>query len=276
MNPEIPEDVLNEPAFNIIAPDHQKINDSDIPELVQEESEPEIKVESRKGGRKEEAKGDESEVTPRFQDRFNEIYGEAKRHEREAQESRERADRLERLLEQSLQQGRTPEKRSVPDEWKKVLGETEATEAFYDLLDRELSTRETRAAEKAYERYVDDQRNNTEAVRANEGVIDNELESLEDQIGRELTDDEASAILDIADELTPQRDGKYLTNLVPLRAAYGEYRARQLEAKAPQQQQRQRVASVVSAKGGSVGESPATREVRGRPNPDGWRKAMGL
>jgi hypothetical protein len=271
MNPEIPEDVLNEPAFNIQTANHQKINDSDIPELDQGESEPEVKVESRKGKKEEDV-----EVTPRFQDRFNEIYGEAKRHEREASEARERADRLERLLETSLQQARTPEKRTVPDEWKKVLGETDATEAFYELLDRELSTREQRAVEKAYERYVEEQQGSTEAVRANEGVIDSELEALEDSIGRELTDDEAAAILDIADELTPQENGRYLTNLVPLRAAYGEYRARQFEAKAPQQQQRQRVASVVSAKGGSVGESPATREVRGRPNPDGWRKAIGL
>lgn len=267
----IPEDVLNEPAFNIVAPSHSKINDSDIPELVPEDSEPEIKVEPRKG-RKEE----DTEVTPRFQDRFNEIYGEAKRHEREASEARDRADRLERLLEQSLQQARAPEKRTVPDEWKKVLGETDATEAFYELLDRELSTREQRAVEKAYDRYVEEQQGSNEAIRANEGAIDLELESLEDQLGRELTDEEASAILDIADELTPQENGKYLTSLVPLRAAYGEYRARQFEAKAPQQQQRQRVASVVSAKGGSVGESPATREVRGRPNPDGWRKAIGL
>jgi hypothetical protein len=271
MNPEIPEDVLNEPAFNVSAPDHSKINDSDVPELVREDSDPEIKVEPRKG-RKEE----DTEVTPRFQDRFNEIYGEAKRHEREASEARDRADRLERLLEQSMQQGRTPEKRGVPEEWKKVLGETEATEAFYELLDRELSTREQRAVEKAYERYVEEQQGSTEAIRANEGVIDSELESLENSIGRELTDDEASAILDIADELTPQENGKYTTNLVPLRAAYGEYRARQFEAKAPQQQQRQRVASVVSAKGSGLGESPATREVRGRPNPDGWRKAIGL
>jgi len=268
----IPEDVLNEPAFNIATPDHQKINDSDIPELVQEESEPEIKVESRKGRKEEET----AEVTPRFQDRFNEIYGESKRHEREAQEARDRADRLERLLEQSMQQGRAPEKRNVPDEWKRVLGETEATDAFYELLDKELSTRESRATEKAYERLIEEQRGSTEAVRANEGAIDRELESLEDQLGRELTDEEASAILDIADELTPQENGRYTTNLVPLRAAYGEYRARQLEAKAPQQQQRQRVASVVSAKSSSVGESPAQREVRGRPNPDGWRKAMGL
>lgn len=267
----IPEEFLNEPAFNVSVPSHQKINDEDVPELDQGESEPETKVESRKGKKEE-----ETEVTPRFQDRFNEIYGESKRHEREASEARERADRLERLLEQSMQQGRTPEKRTVPDEWKKVLGETEATDAFYDLLDRELSTREQRAVEKAYERYVEEQQGSNDAVRANEGVIDSELESLENSIGRELTDEEASAILDIADELTPQENGKYLTNLVPLRAAYGEYRARQFEAKAPQLQARQRVASVVSAKGGSVGESPATREVRGRPNPDGWRKAIGL
>lgn len=271
MNPEIPEDVLNEPAFNIVTPDHQKINDSDVPELVREDSEPEIKVESRKG-----KKDEEPEVTPRFQDRFNEIYGEAKRHEREASEARDRADRLERLLEQSMQQTRTPEKRTVPDEWKQALGETEATQAFYELLDRELNTREQRAVEKAYERYVEEQQGSTQAIRANEGAIDNELESLEDSIGRELTDEEASAILDIADELTPQENGKYLTSLVPLRAAYGEYRARQFEAKAPQQQQRQRVASIVNAKGGSVGESPATQGVRGRPNPDGWRKAIGL
>lgn len=269
----IPQDVLgDEPAFNVSPPDHLKINDSEIPDLVPEDSEPEIKPESRRGRKEEET----AEVTPRFQDRFNEIYGEAKRHEREASEARERADRLERLLEKSMQQGQTPEKRAVPDEWKKVLGETESTDAFYDLLDRELSTREQRAADKAYERFVEDQRDNTEAVRANEGAIDNELESLEDSIGRELTDEEAAAILDIADELTPQENGKYLTNLVPLRAAYGEYRARQFEAKAPQQQQRQRVASVVSAKGGSVGEGPATQGVRGRPNPDGWRKAIGL
>lgn len=266
---EIPQDVLNEPAFQNVTPNSLKIDDSDIPELTPSDSEPEVKVETRKD--------EDPDVTPRFQDRFNEVYGESKRNERLAQEAQDRADRMERMLEETLKATRPSETRSVPDDWKKALGDTPVTQEFYDLLDRELTTREQRATEKAYERLQTEQAQQNDSVQQGIQVIDSDLDELEKGIGRALTDDEQDSILDIADEMTPKdRYGNYAQPLIPLRAAYGEYRARQLEAKTPQKEARARANAIVSARGSTVEENPAASLVRGRPNPDGWRKALGL
>jgi hypothetical protein len=64
-------------------------------------------------------------------------------------------------------------------------------------------------------------------VKDNVATIDESLEDLEAEIGRELTEDETSAILDIVDEYTPKNDeGNYLVGLLPFDYAWQIYRAK--------------------------------------------------
>jgi hypothetical protein len=68
-----------------------------------------------------------------------------------------------------------------------------------------------------------------EALRLKENVseIDERLEDLVEYLGRELTEDETSAILDIVDEYTPKdKDGNYLVELLPFEYAWEIYEAK--------------------------------------------------
>jgi hypothetical protein len=261
----------NEPAFNIQTPSNNKINDVDVPEIPLEESGTEGKKERKPSSGKKDA----SDPSPRFQERFNEVYSEAKRNERELQYERERAERMEKLLEKQLTQGPRQEQ-GVPEKWKKILGEDNPqTEQFYQLLKEEFGNKgQSITKEEILEAIREEQKAEARVYREAEDSIDTDRDSLEDTLGRELEDDEAAEILEIAYELTPKdRYGNY-EQLVPMSAAYGEYRARQLESKTPQRNARNAAASVISARGGNISDTP--RPVQGgRPDPGAWRKIFG-
>lgn len=76
---------------------------------------------------------------------------------------------------------------------------------------------------------LDDLIQRQEALRINDNVseIDDRLEDLTEYLGRELTEDETSAILDIVDEYTPKdSDGNYLVGLIPFDYAWEVYQAK--------------------------------------------------
>jgi hypothetical protein len=61
-------------------------------------------------------------------------------------------------------------------------------------------------------------------IEGNIAVIDIQLLGLQNMIGRELTEDEQSTILDIVDEYTPKdKDGNYLCRLLPFEYAWEIY-----------------------------------------------------
>ena len=76
---------------------------------------------------------------------------------------------------------------------------------------------------------LDDLIQRQEALRINDNVseIDDRLEDLTEYLGREMTEDETSAILDIVDEYTPKdKDGNYLVGLIPFDYAWEIYQAK--------------------------------------------------
>ncbi|MDR3642873.1 MAG: hypothetical protein P4L74_04575 [Candidatus Doudnabacteria bacterium] len=61
-------------------------------------------------------------------------------------------------------------------------------------------------------------------IEGNIGIIDEQFLELEEIVGRELTEEEQSAILDIVDEYTPKdKDGNYLCSLLPFDYAWEIY-----------------------------------------------------
>lgn len=64
-------------------------------------------------------------------------------------------------------------------------------------------------------------------VKDNVAEIDERLEDLVEYLGRELTEGETSAILDIVDEYTPKDSkGNYLIELLPFDYAWRVYEAK--------------------------------------------------
>ncbi len=61
-------------------------------------------------------------------------------------------------------------------------------------------------------------------IEGNVAIIDEQFLELQDLIGRELSEDEQSAILDIVDEYTPKdKDGNFLCSLLPFDYAWEIY-----------------------------------------------------
>ena len=64
-------------------------------------------------------------------------------------------------------------------------------------------------------------------IEGNIGIIDEQFLELQDMIGRELTEDEQSEVLDIVDEYTPKdKDGNYLCSLLPFDYAWEIYQTK--------------------------------------------------
>ena len=71
---------------------------------------------------------------------------------------------------------------------------------------------------------------NEEREAQNIAIIDERLDELAEMLGRQLTDEEQSAILDIVDEHTPTgKDGMYLYPLLPFDYAWQIYQLKQLK-----------------------------------------------
>lgn len=265
--PTIPKEDLDKPAFDIPTDKSNQIDDSNIPDLGSESSKP-----TSEGA----SDADDLESRPRVQKRMDRLTWEREESRRTAQEATDRANRLEELLEKSLTTPRSSssQDREVPAEWMEVLGDTPITKKFYELLDKDMSARERRAAEVAIQAYVEREQEGVQSVRTAERNIDNDREDLEDSLDRKLTDDEAASLLDIADEFTPtDEDGNYTRPLMPLSAAYEIYRSRTVANSNGNKQARNSIASIVDTRGGTV---DSTKQPKiGRPNPDGWRGIFG-
>jgi len=114
----------------------------------------------------------------------------------------------------------------VPDEWKKLYGDSDvAKEAFKIQLKREEQIQE-RAVTTAIERLKSEQNENAKRLIENETIIDDNLSTLSEQLGKKLTSKQEEDILGIVDEFSPVgNDGKY-TSLFPFDKAYEIYTLR--------------------------------------------------
>ena len=63
-----------------------------------------------------------------------------------------------------------------------------------------------------------------ERIKGNIEIIDDQFLELEEMIGRELTEEEQSEVLDIVDQYTPKdKEGNYLCSLLPFDYAWEIY-----------------------------------------------------
>jgi hypothetical protein len=107
------------------------------------------------------------------------------------------------------------------DRWVAMHGDSEASKRAYDFDQQRLRKIEELAEQRALEAIDRREEYQTRAISSNIEKLDEDVEFLEDQIGRRLTPKEEETILDIRDEYTAKdRNGNYAGELLPIEKAW--------------------------------------------------------
>lgn len=218
---------LNAPAFG---EGSQKIDDvAPIIEAPTEEAEAQTVEVEQEQDRSE----DESKVP---YSRFKKFHDEAKFYKEQAEEWQRRAESLK---------PQEPVVTTAPDWWVKLYGDSpEAVEAWQIQAEQNERLKQE-AREEAIQALRDQEQQEEQRVNDNLSYIDDNISSLSDKLGRELTSKEESALLDIVDEYTPKDDnGDYIGALMPFDKAWEIYELKNKVTKAPTTQARDSVAAL--------------------------------
>ncbi len=255
---------LNAPAFGTSAP-KAEIPMSPSVEETEAGTEPKVK--------EEEAKIREENKVP--YSRFKNIHSRALEAEAEAEKWRERAEELEANRRESRISRETEETSEMPPEWKELYGDSELSERAWKLQERrerEIERKAYEAAERAAE-----EREIRQQARINENlsVIDENFEDLSAYVGRELTDKEQAAVLDIVDDFTPKDDyGRYAGPLIPFDKAWEMYELKQGSSTSSQRKDRDEVAAIsgTSSQGNTDTALREEQDKNWTPKRGSWRK----
>ena len=207
--------------------------------------------------------------------RLKTVMERARAAEEEAREARERLQELEKQRrELPSVSHETPE--DLPSYWVKLYGDTDASkEAFkYELARQDEIRRE--AKEEALKAVREERTTQAAAQRANETKIDEGLEDLTNFVGRELTEEEQVAVLDIVDEYTPKDDdGSYAGATIPFEKAWEIYEMKQ--ANTGNASKKARAVPTALTGQGTNGEPSVTTKNNQEFNPmdwSAWRKRI--
>lgn len=204
--------------------------------------------------------------------RFENVNRARREAEAEAERWRTRAAELE-------QQRPVPrESNDVPAWWLENYGDTPQTrKAWENQRNHELEII-AQAEERAIARLEAQQREAQNAEKDNLKMIDESLEDLSAYVGRDLTEKEQEAVLDVVDEWTPKGpDGKYLGAPIPFEKAWDYLELKQRASKAPKIESRNAAAQAIStASTGQPSAEQAERDKSFMPGRWGdWRKRLG-
>ncbi len=184
--------------------------------------------------------------------------------EREAREAKELRERLA-LLEKEVRS--RPKTDELPGWWKNDYGDDENSHKAYATFRAGLREELRQAEEEKRER---DQRETAERearIRATEQSFDEQMDSLEEELGKTLSDREKSELLDIVAEYSP-KDGDSYDAFIPLAKAYEL--SQKLAKKDPAKERIAQIAGVTSG-GNAATSTQSTRP----PQWGDWRKRFG-
>lgn len=207
--------------------------------------------------------------------RFSTALSRAKEAERAVEEAEERAREAEERYER-VQRERpvTTQEGELPPYWVKLYGDSDnSKEAFKYELQRQAQVKEE-AVREAREAVREERTTEARVVRENVGEIDERLEDLSVTLGRDITEDEEEAILDIVDDYTPKdEDGNYEGALLPFDKAYEIYELRQAKSASGQKASRSKATALTGTQ--TQGDT-STREEEDKNwdprNPWGWMR----
>lgn len=196
--------------------------------------------------------------------RFKKFHDEAIALRKEREEWQTRAEQYE---PRGTTQTATAD--SVPAYWTQLYGDSDKAKEAWSV--QQQVNAEVR--EQARQEALDAVRNERyeEIARTEENVerLDNDFEDLSAILGRDLTDAEQSAVLDIVDEFTPKgADGNYLGEIMSFDKAWEVVEMRNLVSKTPQRQSRDNAAAASGSK--SQGDTSINAEQDKNFNPLDW------
>lgn len=222
---------LDRPIDEVVAPSEEVASSESVPETpIEEVSEPEVsKTES------------EEEKVPKS--RFLTMHQRAVEAEKALRQfEAERESRPEPVIQ-------VDEDAELKKFYTTTFGETEVAEKLYQNELKRLATIEERASERAYERMSQREQEDVRVIEDRVKSMDFAFEELSVVTGKELSDDEQVAILDIVEKYSPKgKDGKIPEeHLLPLDQAYEIYQLQAEQAK-PNRSQRNAVAALSGTK----------------------------
>ncbi len=206
--------------------------------------------------------------------RFKNIHNRALEAERMAAEYQSQLSTL--MAQQKMYRQPQTEESTIPSFWMEMYGDSEASKRAWKLQDEQNQLIKQQAREEALSAVREQQSEEVERVNQNLETIDGEIDALSNYIGRELTDKEQSAILDIVDEYTPQdENGNYLGATIPFNKAWDIYEMKLQAQQGPRKQARDSVAQLNSSQ--SQGETNVGSGKNTEFNPmdwNAWRKRL--
>lgn len=243
---------LNAPAFGQGA---QKVEAADAEETKPVEEVKPVVVEETKETLEEESKVPYS--------RFKKFHDRALEAEREAAEWREKAQSYH---DEPVKQVASDD---LPPQWVKLYGDTDASKEAWQIQKQLNADMLADARREALEAVRNERFEASAKVEANIEHLDESFEDLSALVGRDLTEAEQSAVLDIVDEFTPKdRNGDYAGEILPFEKAWDIYELKMAATKAPKVQSRNSVASLLGNK--TQSESVSQEEQHKNWNPLDW------
>lgn len=202
--------------------------------------------------------------------RFQNVHKRALDAEREAAEWKAKAEQLEQAPHK-----RYEEPSDAPDnEWVKLFGDTPESKEAWKIQQQREERLLSQAEERALVRLAQKQQEEQVKARENLTAIDEHLEEVSAFAGRDLTEKEQSAVLDIIDDYTPKdASGNYLGAMISPDKAWEIYEMKHERANASKKQSRDNVASLSGAN--SQGEASLDKAEQDKNfNPLDWNSWM--
>lgn len=168
-------------------------------------------------------------------------------------------------LEAQINSNRAHEE--LPDWWKQDYGEGDEQAKAYKAFKRGLQEELKQQMEVQYAEQARAEAARQERVRSTEQSFDEQMEELEDTLGRNLTDNQKSELLEIVEEYSPQEDGSY-TAYMPISKAYKLWQNNQSTNVAKKE-----MASIAGIQ--SSGNSSQQSQSSAPPQWGDWRKRFG-
>ena len=165
-------------------------------------------------------------------------------------EAERRAWELEREIEELKQRRevRKDESDDIPAEWFELTGgDTPQSRKAYQILRNTLNPSEDKIRQLAEEAYYQAEVTESRRVSENERTIDDQLEDVSISLGRDLSDDEEVALLEIMDEYSAKDEENNIYSLFPAEKAWEIYEMQSGSRVSSRKMARDRAASMISS-----------------------------
>lgn len=196
--------------------------------------------------------------------RLKTLTSELKELREQVQSANSYAERVA-ALERQITESRSKEE-ELPEWWKEAYGDNDISKQGYKNQQRIFREEMTREFERREAERAAEEAERTEKIEAIEESFDEQMDELEESVGRTLTTTQKSELLDIIAEYSPQEDGKYVA-YIPVEKAYDIWQKNQVMGKSKQE-----IARIAgSQSSGGIENSHSTET----PQWGSWRKRFG-